>query len=56
MADKNLVIVLDYHERPSHKGMVVSLHEQDAKTGKFIGRVLYQGRAEMGEEVLTLSS
>jgi hypothetical protein len=56
LAEKNLVIVLDYHERPSHSGMVVSIHEQDHKTGKFIGRVLYQGRPEVCEETITLTT
>jgi hypothetical protein len=53
--EKNLVIVLDYHERPFHKGMVVSIHEQDPKTGKFKGRLLFQGRQEIGEETITLT-
>ncbi len=53
--EKNLVIVLDYHERPFHKGMVVSIHEQDPKTGKLKGRLLFQGRQEIGEETITLT-
>jgi len=56
LEEKNLVMILDYHERPLHKGMVVSIHEQDPKTGKFIGKLLYQGRTEVCEEIITFSN
>ena len=54
LKEKNLVLILDYHERPYHKGMAVSIHEQDPTTGQLKGRILFQGRSEIGEETITI--
>ncbi|MCB9475866.1 MAG: hypothetical protein H6684_15130 [Deltaproteobacteria bacterium] len=53
--DNSIVMILDYHDRPSYKGMAVALHEQDPKSGKFIGRVLFQGSTKVCEEIITLN-